>query len=543
MLRMISLTVTTAIILSITSVTFASAQNQSVRLSKQQYLDKCKGAWAGQMIGVCYGAPYEFKYNAKTMTGELKPWTPDRITGAIGQDDCYVEMTFLSALEKHGLDITYEQAGQEFAASKYGLWHANAFGRQNVRRGIMPPLSGHPQYNKHADDIDFQIEADLIGILCPGLPQESNRLCDIFGHIMNYGDGVYGGMFVAGMYAAAYLEDNDVHKVLQAGLDGIPAGSLYHQCIADVIKWHKEKPNDWRATWKKVEDKWQDDIDCAPTSPFNIDAKINGAYIAIGLLYGQGDFLKTIEIATRCGQDNDCNPSNAAGVLGCMKGYSALGEQFVGGIPAIEDKNFSYTNYSFKTLIPACQKITEKIIQRNGGTIHDDEYIIPVQTPKAPEKLEQWTNQMDILSTAIHRYEMEWWNPAWHVVACGLWNSPGFADTFAKRVNCLQLCTVDQHKPAILTANLAIPPRNDVALDIEIASPKCLLKVFLDNNLAKEMTLKSKTGREWTKRAVDLSEYAGKTIPVRIEIHGLSGQNRARACLGKVEVESGRQTP
>ena len=50
--------------------------------------------------------------------------------------------------------------------------------------------------------------------------------------------------------------------------------------------------------------------------PFNIDAKINGAYVALGLLYGKGDFRRTLEIATRSGQDSDCNPSSAAGVLG-----------------------------------------------------------------------------------------------------------------------------------------------------------------------------------------------------------------------------------
>ncbi|MBN2310884.1 MAG: ADP-ribosylglycohydrolase family protein, partial [Candidatus Hydrogenedentes bacterium] len=258
-------------------------------LSKDEYIDKCKGAWAGQMIGVCYGAPYEFKSNGKPITEPLEPWRPERVADAIGQDDCYVEMTFLDALLAHGPAITPEQAGRAFAASQYPLWHANLAGRENVRRGILPPQSGHPEYNRHADDIDFQIEADLFGILCPGLPGESNRLCDVFGHIMNYGDGVYAGMFVAGMYAAAYFESDDVAKVVAAGLACIPEESLYHQCISDVVAWHREQPGDWLAVWQRIEDRWQDDVDCAPGNPFNIDAKLNGAYIVMGLLYGEGD--------------------------------------------------------------------------------------------------------------------------------------------------------------------------------------------------------------------------------------------------------------
>ncbi len=378
------------------AIPLAYAQSAAT-LSKADYLDKCKGAWAGQMIGVCYGAPYEFRSNGKPITDELKPWTPDRVAGAIGQDDCYVEMTFLKALEDHGLDITYAEAGKAFADTQYPLWHANLYGRENCRRGIMPPLSGYPAFNRHADDIDFQIEADIFGILCPGLPRESNRLCDVFGHIMNYGDGVYGGMFVAGMYAEAYFENDDILRVVQAGLACIPEESTYARCISDVIAWHAEDPQDWLATWKKIESKWQDDVDCERHNPFNIDAKLNGAYIVMGLLYGNGDFVKTAEIATRCGQDADCNPSNAVGVLGCMKGFEAMGDALTGGIGGIADGKFSHTDYSFDTLIPACQRVTESIIRRAGGSVGrtntqfpDSRHDLPIRWSNGSIRLKRW---------------------------------------------------------------------------------------------------------------------------------------------------------
>jgi len=380
--------VPSAIVCMVTAAILGETQTLTV----DEYLDRCKGAWAGQMIGVTYGEPYEFQSNGAPITRDLLPWKPTRVKNAIHEDDCYVEMTFLKAIEEHGLDITYAQAGEAFGASQYELWHANKVGRNNVRAGIMPPLSGHPDFNSHADDIDFQIESDLFGILSPGLPWESNRLCNVFGHIMNYGDGVYGGMFVSGMYAAAFFEHNDVVKVIRAGLACIPEESQYHACISDVIQWHAEEPKDWLATWHKIEDKWQDDVDCGPGDPFNIDAKLNGAYIVMGLLYGDGDFLKTIEIATRCGQDADCNPSSAAGVLGCMKGFKELGD-VADGIPAIADQNFAFTEYSFNTLIPACQRVTEQLITRAGGTVSASAYTIPVQEPRPPRTLEQWVRQ------------------------------------------------------------------------------------------------------------------------------------------------------
>ncbi len=363
---------------------------ESVELSTERYLDKCKGAWAGQMVGVSYGWPFEFVSNGKPITDPLEAWKPEKVAEAINQDDIYVEMTFLQSLEQHGPAITPVQAGEGFGASEYDLWHANKQGRNNIRAGIVPPMSGHPDNNPHADDIDFQIEADLFGILCPVMPQTSNKLCDVFGRIMNYGDGVYGGMFVAGMYAAAYAEDKDVAKVVQAGLDTIPAGSTYAACIRDVIQWHGEHPTDWLAAWKKIEDKWQDDSDCMKGDPVNIDAKLNGAYIVMGLLYGGGDFAKTLEIATRCGQDADCNPSNAAGVLGCMKGFSGIEPVYTSGIDAIRGTNFAFTQYNFDTLIAACQRVTSRLVTEAGGTVSPEGFTIPAQAPQPPATLEQW---------------------------------------------------------------------------------------------------------------------------------------------------------
>jgi len=490
------------------------------RLTTDEYLDKCKGAWAGQMIGVCYGAPYEFRSNGKPITEPLQPWAPARVHGAIGQDDCYVEMTFLKALADHGLDITDEQAGAAFAQTQYPLWHANRAGRENVRHGIMPPLSGNPKYNPHADDIDFQIEADLFGILCPGLPQESNRLCDRFGHIMNYGDGVYGGMFVAGMYTGAYFEQQDVPKVLDAGLACIPKASAYRQCIADVVRWHAEEPGDWLATWRKIEAKWQDDVDCSPGNPFNIDAKLNGAYIAMGLLYGEGDVLRTAEIATRCGQDTDCNASNAVGVLGCMKGYAALGESLTGGIPQIQDTPFSHTEYSFASLIPACLEITRQIVQRTGGRVEAGLLEIAAQAPQPAAPLEQWENQAAVLSCAIAPQEVAWWDEAWTVQTCGSDMNPGYRGNCFGRSDVLVLHPVSRDEPAILRATLKVPASTKPALDIQVASDTrgdFLLRVLADDTPLLERVVDTKG--TWVGFTVGLSDYAGKSTDIRIENH------------------------
>jgi hypothetical protein len=362
-------------------------------LPVKAYLDKVKGGWAGQMIGVSYGAPTEFKAKGRIYEDPI-PWTRKSINNSLKQDDVYVDLSFLEALEKYGLDITYREAGTAFAETKFPLWHANKEGRDNVRKGIMPPDSGSPKYNSHYADIDFQIESDVFGLINPGLPRSSAAICNIFGRVMNSGDGLYGGVFMAAMYTEAFFE-TDVEKVVRFGLGQIPSWSGYAKAVSDVILWHGENPDDWRATWQRIQEKWaaRPSGRCSTDAEgFNIDAKLNGAYVVMGLLYGDGDLAKTLEISTRCGQDSDCNPSSAAGVLCTMFGYSGIPKEYTAGIPDIAGEKFSNVKYTFNDLGPTCLKYARENITRAGGsskTVDDREVLlIPKQYPVAP-KLER----------------------------------------------------------------------------------------------------------------------------------------------------------
>jgi hypothetical protein len=351
--------------------------------------DKIRGGWAGKMIGVSYGAPTEFRSNGRINEGEIT-WSPERVSNALGQDDLYVGMTMAETMDRLGFDATVEQYGEAFKDSQYDLWHANAGARRLLNLSIKAPMSGHPQYNIHANDIDFQIEADFIGLMSPGLPRESNRYCLRVGRVMNYGDGLYGGMFVSGMYTAAFFE-TDVRAVVTQGMACLPRESAYRQVIQDVLDWSLQHPDDWKATWRLVQDRWDRDDSCpdGALSPFNIDAKINGAYIALALLYGQGDFARTVEIAARSGQDSDCNPSTAAGILGVMLGYRGIPDVWAGGIPPLADRKFQYTQSSLNDICRSTLARALKLVRLAGGTATDTQVTIPVQTPTAAA-LEQW---------------------------------------------------------------------------------------------------------------------------------------------------------
>jgi len=381
-------------------------------LSRQVFEDKIRGGGAGQMIGVSFGAPTEFRSNGKIIAGDLPAWTPNRIENAIDQDDLYVEMTFAAVMDRTGLNATSEQYGEAFRTSKYRLWHANAGARRLLDRGIKAPWSGHPKYNVHANDIDFQIEADFIGLMTPGLPADATRYAERVGRVMNYGDGLYGGVFVASMYAAAFFEQ-DPRKVVEAGLASLPAESGYARIIRDVLRWSAENRTDWRRTWQLIEDSWDKNDPCPDGSlqPFNIDARLNGAYIALGLLYGAREFDRTLDVSTRAGQDSDCNPSSAAGILGVMLGYDAIPQRWKGGLPALADRKFAYTDYSFNDIVASTIARAAKVIEKAGGTVTATGIVVPSQAARPP-RLEQW--DMGVPDRRIAVKDNAWaWKGEW----------------------------------------------------------------------------------------------------------------------------------
>ena len=359
-----------------------TASDESRTIKPEVLKDKIAGGWAGKMIGVTYGAPTEFGATGK-IYGDSINWKPSDIKGSMWQDDIYVQLTFLMSMDKYGLDAPAKKYQEMFAKAGYGLWHANMQARKNYYDSIFAPASGSPEYNLHADDIDFQIEADYIGFMCPGMPQTAAGIADKIGHIMNYGDGVYGGIFVAALYSEAFFE-SDILKIIEKALRSIPAESDYFKIIKDVIKLHQQYPSDWQASWKELEDKWGEVDICGAGSPFNIDAKLNGAYIVIGLLYGEGDPLKTLEITTRCGQDSDCNPSNALAVLGVIKGFNGLPEDMQEGVKAISDSIFINTTYSFNSAVRSTNKYALDLILSDRGKVTDKKLMVRTQLPVTP---------------------------------------------------------------------------------------------------------------------------------------------------------------
>lgn len=378
------------------SNSYESGLPKKAEFSREQLMDKIKGGWAGQTIGVSYGGPTEFHYKGCMIPDSVEiPWgDPDYVKDWMVKfpglfDDIYMDLTFVEIYDRLGIDAPVDSLAFAFANAGYMLWEANQTARYNILNGVMPPESGYWKNNPHADDIDFQIEADFAGLMSPGMPNTASVICDSVGHIMNYGDGWYGGVYMAAMYSLAFVSDS-VEFVVTEALKCIPEESRYHKVISDVIDAHRTAPDDWTVAWQRVADNWDKTL-CCPTGAYvsyNIDAAINSAYVVIGLLYGNGDFGKTLEISTRCGQDSDCNPASAGGILGTMLGYSNIPAEWLDPLKVAEDIDFSFTSSSLLDTYRMSFDQALQVIERNGGKVTDDEIVVRCQEPR-PVRLEQ----------------------------------------------------------------------------------------------------------------------------------------------------------
>ena len=455
---------------------------------------------------------------------KMPPFRDALVNDAFGQDDLYVEMTFLRSLEQYGLDVSQRQAGIDFANSGYPLWVANDAGRKNLRNGIAPPDSSHPQFHNCAGAIDYQIEADYAGLIAPGMPDTVIALGEKFGRLMNYGDGLYAGQFMGAMYAEAFFE-TDVEKLITAGLAAIPAESRYAEMVRDMLRWRSENPSDWEATWALVDKKYRSKEYYVSA----LDVKLEGAFVLMGLLYGNGDPDRTMIISCRCGSDSDCNPSSSGGVLFTALGLAKLPDRYYRELD--EKRVFSHTAYNFPALLAVCEQLARQALVKEGGRIEKDErgdelFVIPVKTP-VPSKFEDLLQPGPIAGSRFTDAErgqitapssdkllqdaVEKFAPGWQIARCGSDMDPGLRAEEQGKKNVLVTHPLDKQTGCVLSKSVAIPAGKHTKLSLTVGhhpQGDWDLIVRADGKQLKRQSIDKSTAQDgWTEVVVDLTPW------------------------------------
>lgn len=519
----------TALILQVQS---AIPQPATAELSAQDLYDKIHGGWLGQMIGVTLGGPYEFNIDFPGPEIEYYKSMPSACSD---QDDIYVELVSLITLQEHGINATPRQIGENWLKhlTPNRIWVANRRAYENMSAGIWPPDSGHPRYNGKYQEIDAQIEADLWGLISPGMINVAAEYASRAAHISNWDEGVNGALFMAAAYSEAFFED-DVHELVRRALAVVPPESDYAEMVHDMIAWHEQFP-EWRDARNALAEKWAERYS-------RVSAIVNSGGVLLGLLYGDGDFGRTIRVATMAGWDADCNPSSAGGIVGTMIGANAIPAKWKAPL------NDTYTNRTLEKLPPSMKisdladralHLAEQVITAHGGAVRARDgrrvYVIPREQPR-PRPLEELTPE-DEAQIAAARREHEaklravnmqaaakQWDGSWKIRQCGPDMSPGYKSSYGGRSSVLMTHPLDRETPCVLERTVEPPPGKRHTLKVAVTSydgnqqADWELRVKVNGELIDRKII-GRVGGElhWHELSYDLSRYAGKRVTIALE--------------------------
>lgn len=303
------------------------------------YVERVYAGWLGKMIGVRHGSNIEaWTYDRILKTyGEIE-YYPHHFKNFAADDDTNGPVFFIRALEDYGIskDITAEEMGRawlNYASDGHGFFWWGGYGQStehtaylNLKHGIPAPRSGSKIQNGStvAEQIGGQIFIDVWGLVAPGQPELAALLAKKMASVSHDGEGVYGGMFLAACIATAFVE-SDIQKIIEAGLSVIPRDCEYVRMVNAVREYYSLHPelvqlkDGWREAFQYVKKNFG--YDRYPGSCHIIP---NAAVIVLSLLFGNGDFSRTINICNMCGWDTDCNVGNVGCIMGVRNGLTGI---------------------------------------------------------------------------------------------------------------------------------------------------------------------------------------------------------------------------
>lgn len=302
--------------------------NEAVDTTSEDFADQTRAAWLGQLVGAAAGTALE-GYTADNIAEVFGPITSYPREPNTYNDDITFEIAFLEAYREKGSAVT----GEDIAARWTGMiplgWSAEAIALNNIRRGILPPVSGSLD-NPFDEWIGGQMRGTICGMVVPGQAREAARLAYMDAEISAAGNGILGEVFNAVLAARAYTL-TDTRELLNSTIDLISTETEYGAVLAFARNACETSP-DWRSAWAKCDEEYVE---------YNwIHVYPNAAAQVVALWFGEGDFDKTLEIICGIGHDVDCNAAQILCVIGIQKRSGVIAESWYK--PLIADDIVTY---------------------------------------------------------------------------------------------------------------------------------------------------------------------------------------------------------
>jgi len=276
-----------------------------------EYKDKVYGCWAGKNVGGTLGAPFE----GRREMNEIDFYAQDLNGAPAPNDDLDLQLVWLAAIRRHGIaNLTPRLLAEYWIGDINGPWNEYGIGKANMKAGLMPPLSGSCNNDRWKYSNGAWIRSEIWACCAPGDPDQAIKYAYMDACADHCGEGIYAEMFTAALESAAFIV-SDLQELIAIGLSKLPADCRVTRSVNIAIKHHRDG-KDWHEAREAIVK------DSSDLGWFQAPANI--AYTVLGLLYGEGDFGKTICRAVNCGDDTDCTGATAGSIMGIIGGRKAI---------------------------------------------------------------------------------------------------------------------------------------------------------------------------------------------------------------------------
>jgi len=502
-------------------------------MSRAEYLDRAKAIWEAQMVGQLTGLLFE--HRPASVLSDTPLVRGDGF--AETDDDYYYEMVAIRAFEKYGINLTVEQLGAQWLENSAGSYGSSRETLALLKRGIKPPDTGNPRYNRLWWTIGPEFSSDVYGTLSPGMPNVAAGMARRLTHINGYAEGTDGAVFISGMISLGFVE-SDTKQIVRKAASLISPLSPYRQCLDMVISMAEagKQPSE---IFRVINERWGIEY------PATNNAVLNGGIVATSVWFGNGNFLQTENLAYTAADfaDTDCNGANAGSVVGAMHGTAALPAEVVasfndrvsgatmGGVALTPPVDESISALAERTAI-----IGEKMLLAHGAKLEGENLVIPIEQPVTQEpelfKLSDFTKM---------------WNPDWSLERAGFGGGGGGIRGIRGATyldgDVLSIFPRDEVRGALLRQTVQLGDSPSLSFDAGVDPGKTWhLQIFVNNDKVLDKLIEGPPAthvtagpppihakgtpppepkvdpseRHWEQIHLDLSAYKKKSVVIRL---------------------------
>lgn len=322
------------------------------QLSRCQYAEHLRAMWLGEAIANWTGLTTEgVRQDAPFYTDEDWgldqdiSWKMDDVIDFVLQDpwladdDTDIEYVYLHLMDQYHMPLL---SAEQIAAGwrehiNDWIWVSNQQARNLMESGTLPPATSIGVNNPDYLQIDAQLTTELFGAIAPGMPGQALELANLPILTTAGGYAAHASQFYVLLYALASQVDQSLPRreqmiwLVNQARQVIPDTSKSADIVDFVLTDFLNNPdvNDWERTRDRVYERYHHD---AADNGFIYqgwtESSVNFASGLMALLYGQGDFRRTVQIGTLTGWDSDNGTATMGGLLGLLYGYEELASAF-----------------------------------------------------------------------------------------------------------------------------------------------------------------------------------------------------------------------